>query len=95
MFYKKLIINILYFFFFFFPLSLSLKAQNVDYEKLSLNELEKVLPIFMTILLVKKYAIYLLEKQKKKIILKHCLELINLLLFLLKTLKILNMQIVL
>jgi hypothetical protein len=40
MFYKNLIINALYFFLFFFPLSLSVKAQNVDYEKLSLDELE-------------------------------------------------------
>ena len=39
MLYKKLIVSILYFFLFFFPLSL--KAQNVDYEKLSLNELEE------------------------------------------------------
>lgn len=41
MFYKKLIINILYLSLFFFPFNLSLKAQNVDYEKLSLNELEE------------------------------------------------------
>ena len=34
MFYKKLIISILYFFLFFFPFSLNVKAQNVDYEKL-------------------------------------------------------------
>ena len=40
MFHKKLIINILYFFLFFFPFSLNVKAQNVDYEKLSLDELD-------------------------------------------------------
>ena len=41
MFYKKLIINILYLSLFFFPFNLSLKAQNIDYEKLSLDELEE------------------------------------------------------
>jgi AraC-like DNA-binding protein len=40
MFYKKLIINILYLSLFFFLFNLSLKAQNVDFEKLSLDELD-------------------------------------------------------
>ena len=41
MFYKNIIINTLYIFLFFISFNLSLKAQNVDYEKLSLNELEE------------------------------------------------------
>ena len=40
MFYKNIIINTLYIYLLFIPFNLSLKAQNVDYEKLSLNELD-------------------------------------------------------
>ena len=41
MFYKNIIINTLYIYLLFIPFNLSLKAQNVDYEKLSLDELEE------------------------------------------------------
>ena len=67
MFYKNIIINTLYIFLFFISFNLSLKAQNVDYEKLSLDELDNGDFSFKDKKLEKIFVKFILKRLKKKI----------------------------